>query len=435
MYLLSSDLEGNILFEKRYTSPTKTYETWKGVLKENSFGELVTIGYTIDTVNWKGLFIKYNTDGDTIFTKEYISPNYNSTGDPFFVARDFIETQDSGYIFIANTINSVEKDIAILRLDSLGNLIWSKTYGTLQSDSPKTILQVEENFLIGGLSWDQQDVYRNYLFKINGVGDLLWDYVSPPEEKRFSINDMLLLEDSSLVITTTVVKEEDQTGIKTNGNFYKLDKNLEIVWDTEIKEGQPNNISHFSNLIEVDNGSNYVGGGVHFVNGRKAWISKISSEGDSLWSQLYAYPNLPTSATHRIIDLRQTHDGGYLLCGETDGDSGGQRGWLLKLDEYGCLVPGCHLTDATENLSKETIQVNLYPNPTSEYLNVFISDKIKKGQGKIINLSGQVLESFQTEEENTTYIFDVSRLPSGIYFLKIQDDKGRILTKEFVVQR
>jgi hypothetical protein len=195
------DLNGNILFDKRYTNPIKTYEIWFGGLKSNEQGELVAFGQSIDSMRY-GLFIRYNTLGDTIATEQYLSPHYNSTSDPFFVLDDFVLTSDGGYVFVGNTTISVAKDIAVFKLDSIGNTIWAKTYGTSYPEIPRTILKNDDGYIIGGLSWDQQEYYRNYIFQIDEDGNILWEYLSPLGDKKLTAYDILTSSDNEMVIAT-----------------------------------------------------------------------------------------------------------------------------------------------------------------------------------------------------------------------------------------
>lgn len=428
------DLNGEVLFEKRYTSPIKTYEFWRGGLKENYKGELIAVGHTIDTMR-HGIMIKYNTEGDTISTRQYLSPNFNLTSDPFWVSNDFVNTSDSGYILVAKIDNSIAKDITVFKLDSLGNTIWAETYGTSYSDIPRNILQNDEGYIIGGLSWDQQEYYRNYIFQIDQEGNVLWEYLSHLEDKKLAAYDILLSSDNEMIIATTFIKSATLNNSKATGGIYKMDYDFNISWEAEIRETLPGNPNYFRNLIHLESEDSYVGLGEITNPKRSAWITKISSEGDSLWSRTYTYPNLSNSATHRVNDFQPTFDGGFLICGETRADNNiNQRGWLLKLDEYGCLVPGCHIVDNVISLEKD-IEVKIYPNPTSDYLNIFVRGALKKGIARIVNLEGKVMDTFEVKGSDSTFITSVSHLAKGIYFLQIFDTNKRIATLEFVIHR
>ncbi|MEZ4952413.1 MAG: hypothetical protein R2825_02400 [Saprospiraceae bacterium] len=97
------DLAGNLLSLKTITDKEKTYETWQNSLTFANDSTLVVSGESISS-NLNTLFITYNLEGDTLFTKEY--PN------PFFPNYTFIQPRggmrqlpDNGFV-IFNWINN-----------------------------------------------------------------------------------------------------------------------------------------------------------------------------------------------------------------------------------------------------------------------------------------------------------------------------------------
>ncbi len=112
------------------------------------------------------------------------------------------------------------------------------------------------------------------------------------------------------------------------------------------------------------------------------------------------------------------------ICGQArdreGGDSIPQQAWLLKLDEYGCLVPGCHIIDGVEELSEAPVHLSMYPNPTSNYLNMYFRSErpVKKGMFRVYDTSGRLVHSFSAGRNDTTYIIPVWSWPKGVYALQ-----------------
>ena len=83
---------------------------------------------------------------------------------------------------------------------------------------------------------------------------------------------------------------------------------------------------------------------------------------------------------------------------------------------------------ANINWADKPLNVNVYPNPTTSALTIelsaFATDKL---QGEISNVLGQTISTFNITQQNKT--LDVSQLPSGIYFIKIQGDGYNGTTK------
>ena len=208
--------------------------------------------------------------------------------------------------------------------------------------------------------------------------------------------------------------------------------------------------ANFSKIIELEDSSLVAFGTVvrlypqpnptyNIIHGR---IVKLSPQGDSLWNREYEYLTSGNGLEQSIYDAERTYDGGFLVCGEANGitTSGGpyQQGWLLKLDEHGCLVPGCHLnTGILPTGTTEAIELSLYPNPATDYLNVHYR-AAKVGTEltfSVLDRQGRVLQTYNTADvSDKTYIVPVYDLVAGVYVLELQRD-GVVLGSELFVRR
>lgn len=85
------------------------------------------------------------------------------------------------------------------------------------------------------------------------------------------------------------------------------------------------------------------------------------------------------------------------------------------------------------SLMEEDIQreIVLYPNPTQEVLTVTFEGVFDNPKAEIFNLEGRLIETEYGYSNNSSFIFDVSKLSKGIYLLKLQDKESSI-TKKFV---
>ena len=164
----------------------------------------------------------------------------------------------------------------------------------------------------------------------------------------------------------------------------------------------------------------YQGGGSY------AWVFKVSTDGRLLWSKGY----IPSGQTDDDIigaptfeHIHPHPDGGYVISGsyrDSRWTPFRSRSWLVHIDEDGCVTPGCGTIVHTvyESVPKEEVAV--YPNPTSDILN--IKTTLSGYHARIFNSSG-VLLSFQVINNSV----DVSSLPGGVYFVEIaQGDKTYI---------
>ena len=72
-------------------------------------------------------------------------------------------------------------------------------------------------------------------------------------------------------------------------------------------------------------------------------------------------------------------------------------------------------------------QVNLSPNPATNQLIIQTDDLINLSQITVFNTNGKMVMTY----EESRISIDVSALPSGVYFIKMDTDQG-IVTKKWV---
>lgn len=194
-------------------------------------------------------------------------------------------------------------------------------------------------------------------------------------------------------------------------------------------------------MVGSADGTGYVALGrvVDGVSGTESmpatWFVKVSPEGDSLWSRYYSYWDglylNPIPA-----DLKQTPDGGYVAVGRTQMLGEPSPGWILKVDSHGCLIPGCHLTDSSEETERPEIELAIYPNPTSDFLNFQLraGQTPQAGSFRIVDIQGKVVESFEGAPPGTTVVVPVSAWAAGTYFLQHVENGEVRVTEKFVKQ-
>lgn len=71
--------------------------------------------------------------------------------------------------------------------------------------------------------------------------------------------------------------------------------------------------------------------------------------------------------------------------------------------------------------------INVYPNPTKDFINIKLDKSISKFKASLYNASGQMLLS--TENKSS---INISNLNTGVYFLTIQPENGKSITKKII---
>lgn len=131
------------------------YKTFGGVQADYAQAIQPTIGggYAVAGItnsfgagNTDMYLIKLNSSGDSVWSKTYGYAN----SDSLFAMQ---QTFDKGFVLAGstNSIGAGQSDIYVVRTDSLGNIIWSKTYGGSNSDGARSIIELpDRGFFIAG---------------------------------------------------------------------------------------------------------------------------------------------------------------------------------------------------------------------------------------------------------------------------------------------
>jgi Secretion system C-terminal sorting domain len=450
------DLQGEPILIKTLTSTQKTYETWFNDLTLLTDGNFAVQGITVDTTV-RTILIKFMADGDTIFTKEYLNPAYPNF--EFIQPRGGFEPMPGGGFVISNAIkvgSQANVDIYLIKTDSLGNKQWGKVYVNSMWDRPQSLIVTPEGkIIVGGIRTNDNTALENYsyrchIFQVDSAGNVEWDYLSPNGVGflRDAANDMVLLDDGSLVVASGVGTEIDWPSVNQvyfDKMVFKLKANLEEEWNVVFKEPKLTGSAYLSNVIRVSDGSGFViagktgedtPGNNNFA--LRGWIGKVSPDGDSIWTREYIGVE-SNNPRHQIIDLKETADGGFIICGESrdlDADSIPQQAWLLKLDEYGCLVPGCYTATEEPAGGEPAISLAIYPNPASDYLNFYLRTPrpVREANFHIVSAGGRLMKTFQSDRPDATYIVPVWDWAAGVYFLQYVEEGVVRASEKFVKQ-
>ena len=449
------DLQGEMVFTKTILSTSKFYETWLGDLTPLENGGFLDIGLVKDSTI-KGVIIKYDAVGDTVFTREFLHPYYP---DESFLYLGGVKIDDNKNIIIlggmdGDTSEVSNMDIFITKFDSLGNLYSTQIIGGFDTETPVgMLLEPDGSMIIGSNKANTGFVNQNFrsrahILQVDSLGSIQWEYITPFGLLFNRVRDIVKTPDGGLVAASG--KGIEHVVNSTSGQLrwfpymFKLDSNHNLEWGREFRGTQPSIISFFDKIVAASDGSGFVGVGTIAENvsiGEEvygSWLVKTSPEGDSLWARYYSFFD-GVKVRPTPYDLKNTPDGGYVIVGETspeNPDSIITRAWMLKVDEYGCLIPGCQLVDDTEQLSNAAMTIAIYPNPSSDFLNFQLRNRTstKVATFRIINAQGQVMRTIQTNHPSDTNILSIQDWPDGTYFLQYWEDNSILHTESFVKQ-
>jgi uncharacterized delta-60 repeat protein len=243
-------------------------------------------------------------------------------------ARSIQQTNDGGYIVVGRTYSfgAGMDDIWILKLTSSGETEWQKTYGGAGSDSASSIQQTNDGgYVVAGstLSFgaEGEDIL---ILKLSSDGDIEWQktYGGSKGDSASSIQQ----RDDGGYIVAGMIQFSSNDPV-----FWILE--LSSVGDIEWQKAYGRSEDEQANsFLQTSDGGYIVAGRTKpfgfFVS--DVWILKLSSDGDIEWQKTYG-----ASGNDEAYSIQQTNDGGYIVAGLTDafvslGDEVSDV-WILKL--------------------------------------------------------------------------------------------------------
>src|ERR1051326_6386144 len=352
------------------------------------------------------------------------------------------QTADNGYILYGEK-NSLQAtaDILIIKTDSAGTVKWAKTFGTVDADEVWGLEIIKDGYLVSAQTGNPHT--SRYLMKIDSLGNLIW------VKTNFFAECMVPTPDGGLVFTTPypanfITRVDSNYNVvwrkkyvipglqstsslrrSNHGNFLisgniagynnstdyclmKTDSLGNILW---VKRYGGNNYDSYPDVQPTfDGGCVMFGTTESFgVGNGDALMIKTDSSGNIQWSKTYGgtladggtfvkptfgsigyiltgntqgFIPADTGCTFcstisfviktdingnfqwarrygigpqdNAVNIFQTQDGGYSLSGSTAAwGAGGLEGWLIKTDNMG--LSGCNDYATTPTVTSPTV--------------------------------------------------------------------------------
>ncbi len=131
-------------------------------------------------------------------------------------------------------------------------------------------------------------------------------------------------------------------------------------------------------------------------------------------------------------------------AGEHFSNGSVQLSWTLgevMIDTYdngnNILTQGFHQTELTVTSIEETlsdIRLNLYPNPTSEFLNIELGNNEKDINLQLYDMSGRLVHKDVINAYDTKYVLPMQSVATGKYLVQMQSEDGKMNTTHQVVK-
>ncbi len=382
----------------------------------NAIIEVLNNNYLVIGSKQSDLWIlKVNSNGDTLWTKTIGETGITEKG------MDITEYHENSFIITGSKFDPGDgngSELWLVKIDSLGNLIWKKSYGTPAGSDIGVVVQTanDGSIIIGGTKFnpDNASWQEAWIIKTDANGDSLWS-------RKFL--------DSSFDVGSPVIITESDEIILLYNNYYpghgdvaliKLNTNGDNIWSKYI-------YNQYSGYSLALNDNRLLFGGRANSSG---FLFIADSLGDSLWSdiytELYSCYSLINSFDDSII-LLGTKDGFFTLVKliSTDLDIN------FNADKItGPLPLTCHFTDSSSiyvdnwqwDFENDGVIDSYEQYPTNTYFN---EDSFSV---KLVVSNGFLTDTLIKENYITTYFDTIANLYS---IQDIPDDQGSWVKVKF----
>jgi hypothetical protein len=356
--LLSSSLYSQITFERWYGGIS--YDSGLSVQQTKDGGYVIT-GTTCSygAGNFDVYLIKTDSLGDTLWTKTYGGTQYEH-------GNSVKETTDGGYIItgVSSSYSSGSVDVYLVKTDSLGDTLWTKNYGGNQWDEGYSVVQTTDGGYIAGgytLSYGA-GWYDIYLLKTDSLGDTLWTrtYGDTLEDFCLAIHQT---EEGNFIIL-------GYTGSYGIGSYDVYLMKTDSLGDTLWTNTYGGIFDDYGLSIQPTTSGGYIIGGYTFSFGPgdcDFYLIKTDSLGDTLWTGTYGGTNDDYGWS-----VSQTSDKGFIMTGYTYSYGAGSSDiFLVKTDSLGNTLwtrtYGGTATEVGSSIQNTTDEGNIIAGCTDSY--------------------------------------------------------------------
>lgn len=308
--------------------------------EDNPFGIDQTIdgGYIIvgNSNRSKTWIVKLDAIGNIEWQKSgaYFSPGglYDSS---------IRQTRDGGYALTDNIGQTFGHfDFGLMKLNPDGSFAWRGVYGNSESQLLGSLQITDDGgFIISGHTMDSGDDPNFSIVRIDSLGSIVW-------QKQYASDNLKTYD------TLPIIRNTPDGGFIVGGNIHaygdsvwiiKLDSNGNIEWQKIYYDITYGCWEEYIQDIKYTSDGNYIFTGRigdYFGRKTKIWIVKIDSEGSILWDKAYT----PTNGNLRSVrSIDETSDGGYIIGGAKMFPSSTFYDILLMKINANGDIPGCSI--------------------------------------------------------------------------------------------
>jgi hypothetical protein len=359
-WILKLNNEGDTLWTKTLGG---SYADEAFSILQTSDGGCAVVGSTFSS---DGDVVGNNGESDVWIVKMDCTGKLEKTitlGGGFYeAAYSIIQTVDSGFV-IAGCASSTDGDVHgnkgskdgwVVKLDHLGDTVWTRTYGGFYDDELKSVAQTNDGgFILAGSSRSNNgDVRGNHgggdswVLKIDSKGEILWSKALGGN-KSDEANSVCQTSDGGFVMAGYT----HSSSVNIDMFIVKLNSSGEVLWNKSIG-GAQTDIAN--SIVQSYDGGYWLAGYSESDDGdftdnsgeRDGILVKLNSNGSIIWSK-----NLGGSSHDELQSVKQMPDSSLILVGfshsfygDIPENNGHSDFWVMRLKPAVPGMPGYYLS-------------------------------------------------------------------------------------------
>jgi len=378
--------------------------------------------------------LKLNASGTIVWQRTYggANPDFDTFGQ---------ETADGGYIVGGYSDSGAtgdktepsngQRDYWILKLDSLGAIVWQNAIGGSLVDRVQATAQTfDGGYIVGGFSFsgisgDKTEANQGgsdyWIVKLSATGSIEWQNTiggsaSDPLRDLIQTADGGYLAGGYSLSNISGEKTEN-----SNGDFdywlIKLNSTGGIVWQNTIGGANTEflrdlkQLADGSYLVAGYSNSNISGDKLETSNGGyDYWIVRVDTNGN-----ITSQNSIGGATDESGPYILPTGDGGFVMgCSSDSNISGDKTENSEGLEDYWIFKVSAAILGVETNTILNSLAV--YPNPTTGILNIDNPQGFEKLQVRIFNLLGQEVKAYEINSDNPQVEITGN---AGIYFVEL----------------
>lgn len=420
------DTLGNELNTNKIQMNTNFYLSGIDILNDSS-GFILSGNYETNFLGKKvqtGFILKMDKDGNKLWMQDFLF----NLGTTLFYKTN--ELEDGTIVIAGGLINPLKNnlfDYLIIKTNSVGELLWYKSYGTYGNEVAKRAVQTKDGDFIlsgdsnGSLIDESYSVSLTsvYVMGLDSLGEFKWHYFIGNGNLSFGCQEHIITKDDNVVICGEGVVDESGS---FDYLFIKIDKDGKILNKKTI--GTPEFSEAAFNICE-------------FSNGNFGVVGYENSTTTGFVQRFIYY--LLDSEFNIILKHRFTNSGrgqgnyiglgkneSVLMAGTIQNLDIFDDGLICYLNSQNKLVTSVNYINST-NYNEDLI-INLFPNPCFETFN--IKSNISFDLITVYNSLGECKGKVFLEENNE-YNLNTNDYFSGLYYLKLSKNNNYIGSQSF----